>query len=411
MKRIIPPLVLLILLVAAFLWYRSQPGPAAAAGRIEASGTIEAIEYAVVSELSGRVKDVKVAEGAEVSDAEVLIQLDPDLLLAQRDQAQADLDAARARLEQIRAGTRPTTLAQAEAAVTKAMAVRDGAERAWRDAVAVRDNPQDLKLQLQAAQTRLATAEHQVEAAKAQIELAKVQRDQYKNPSTEYWAGEQQVQAAEAQLAAAQANRDGAARDVKHWQAMIRNPIQLNAQANAARAQLDLATQGVEAARAALAVLQAQPRPEEVQTAEAQVSQAEAAFEAWQVRLDKLTLKAPASGLVTSRTINPGETVIPGVTLLTIADLDQVKLTVFIPEPQIARVKLGQPVAVKVDSFPGKTFAGRVTFISSQAEFTPKNVQTQAERVNTVFAVKIALDNPDHALKPGMPADATWMSP
>lgn len=406
MKRIVPPLVLIILLAGGFFWYRSQAGPAVAASRIEASGTIEATEYVVVGELSGRVKAVHFDEGDEVKAGDVLVELDPDLLLAQRDQAQADLDAALARLDQVKAGPRPTTLTQAEAAVEKAIAIRDGAERAWKDAVALHNNPQELKLQLQLAQTRLATAEHQVEAAKAQIELAKVQRDQYKNPSPDYWAGEQQVKAAEAQLAAAQATRDGAARDVQNLQAMIRDPIQLNAQVNAAKAQLDLAEQGVEAAKAALAVLQAQPRAEEVQAAEAQVNQAQAALEALQVRLDKLSLKSPSSGLVTARTVNPGETANAGTTLLTIADLDQVKLTVYIPETQIARVKPGQPVDVKVDSFPGKTFTGRVIFIASQAEFTPKNVQTKAERVNMVFAVKIALDNPDHALKPGMPADA-----
>jgi len=408
MKRIIPPIVVLIILTTAFLWYRSQPGSAATADRIEASGNIEAAEYAVVSEVGGQVREIRVDVGAEVSAGQVLVQLDPDLLLAQRDQAQAELEAARARLDLVKAGARPTALAQAEAAVEKAIAMRDGAVRAWQDAIALRNNPQDLKLQLQAAQTRLATAEHQVEAARSQIELAKVQRDQYKNPSTEYWAAQQQVDAAEAQLAAAEANRDGAARDVQNWQFMIQHPIQLNTQVNAAKAQLDLATQGVEAARATLAVLQAQPRAEEVQAAEAQVSQALAALEAIQVRLDKLTLRSPAAGLVTSRLINAGETVNVGMTLLTIADLDEVKLTVFIPEPMMARLRIGQPVAVKVDSFPDRTFTGRVTFISSQAEFTPKNVQTKAERVNTVFAVKIALDNPDHALKPGMPADATF---
>lgn len=408
MKRIIPPVVVLIILTGVFLWYRSQPGSAATSDRVEASGNIEATEYAVVSEVGGRVTEVRVDAGAEVSAGEVLLQLDPDLLLAQRDQAQADLDAARARLDLVKAGARPTTLAQAEVAVDKAIALRNGVERAWQNSIVLRNNPQDMKLQLQAAQTRLTTAGHQVEAAKSQIELAKVQRDQYKNPSTEYWAAQQQVDAAEAQLAAAEANRDGAARDVQNWQSMIQNPIPLNTQVNAAKAQLDLATQGVEAARATLAVLQAQPRAEEVQAAEAQVSQALAALEAIQVRLDKLTLKSPAAGLVTSRVINAGETVNVGMTLLTIADLDEVKLAVFIPEPMIARVKIGQLVAVKVDSFPGRTFTGRVTFISSQAEFTPKNVQTKAERVNTVFAVKIALDNPDHALKPGMPADATF---
>jgi HlyD family secretion protein len=92
--------------------------------------------------------------------------------------------------------------------------------------------------------------------------------------------------------------------------------------------------------------------------------------------------------------------------LLTLADLDQVTLTVYVPENQIGLVKVGQDVGVKVDSYPERTFSAEVVHIASRAEFTPKNVQTKEERVSTVFAVKIEIPNADHALKPGMPADA-----
>jgi multidrug resistance efflux pump len=92
---------------------------------------------------------------------------------------------------------------------------------------------------------------------------------------------------------------------------------------------------------------------------------------------------------------------------MTVANLDEVRLTVYIPENRYGRIQLGQSVSVEVDSFPGKAFQGEVTYLASQAEFTPRNVQTKEERVNTVFAVKILIPNPDHDLKPGMPADAT----
>ncbi len=96
----------------------------------------------------------------------------------------------------------------------------------------------------------------------------------------------------------------------------------------------------------------------------------------------------------------------PGQPLLTLADLSRVTLTVYVPEPEIGRVSIGQSLPVSVDAFPGQSFAGRVTSIGDQAQFTPKNVQTRQERANTVFAIKITLDNPDRRLKPGMPADA-----
>ena len=98
---------------------------------------------------------------------------------------------------------------------------------------------------------------------------------------------------------------------------------------------------------------------------------------------------------------------LPGKTLLSLANLDAVDLTIYVPETEVGQVALDQQVAVTVDSFPGQTFMGHVIFISDQAEFTPKNIQTKEERVNTVFAVKVRIPNPDHKLKPGMPADAT----
>jgi multidrug resistance efflux pump len=101
-----------------------------------------------------------------------------------------------------------------------------------------------------------------------------------------------------------------------------------------------------------------------------------------------------------------GEVALAGATLLTIANLDEVELTIYIPEDELNRVYLGQEVGVQVDSFPGRVFSGTVSYISQQAEFTPKNVQTEKERVNMVFAVRVRLPNSEHLLKPGMPADA-----
>jgi HlyD family secretion protein len=156
--------------------------------------------------------------------------------------------------------------------------------------------------------------------------------------------------------------------------------------------------------------VQAGPMPEEVAIAGAQVRQAEAALASVEVQLDKLNLTAPRAGVITERPANPGELANPGATLMNLGDLDQVTLTVFIPETQIGRVRVGQTARVEVDAYPGETFEGSVAFIAPEAEFTPKNVQTEEERVNLVFAVKITLDNPGHRLKPGMPADAQIIS-
>ncbi|MFN2285496.1 MAG: HlyD family secretion protein, partial [Anaerolineae bacterium] len=137
-----------------------------------------------------------------------------------------------------------------------------------------------------------------------------------------------------------------------------------------------------------------------------QVRQAETALQLIDVQIAQLTLTAPLSGLVSNRTAQVGETALAGEPLLTLADVDEVKLVLYIPENRIGEVRIGQEASVSVDSFPEREFTGYVVDIANQAEFTPRNVQTQEERVNLVFAVKIRIPNPEHLLKPGMPADA-----
>jgi len=116
-------------------------------------------------------------------------------------------------------------------------------------------------------------------------------------------------------------------------------------------------------------------------------------------------VNTPIAGVLLIRAIEPGEIATPGGTLLVVGNLSTLTLTVYVPEDLYGRVSLGQSYSVSVDSFPERTFSGRVTHIADQAEFTPRNVQTVQGRKNTVYAVRLTLENPDLALKPGMPAD------
>ncbi|MDP2990345.1 MAG: efflux RND transporter periplasmic adaptor subunit, partial [Kiritimatiellota bacterium] len=143
-----------------------------------------------------------------------------------------------------------------------------------------------------------------------------------------------------------------------------------------------------------------------VKTAERQVEQAEASLQVIIVQLGKLTASSPISGIVADRFAEPGEIAQPGIPVLKIIELSEVTLTAYVPESKIGLVKLGQTAVITVDSYPGQDFAGKVIHISSQAQFTPKNIQMKEEREKTVFAVKIELPNPEQKLKPGMPADA-----
>jgi HlyD family secretion protein len=146
----------------------------------------------------------------------------------------------------------------------------------------------------------------------------------------------------------------------------------------------------------------------EIAVAKAQVQGAEAAFELANIHLGYTVLRAPFHGIITSRNVELGEVVNPSREVFTLSDLSMVDLKIFVDETEIGKVKPGQEVEVKIDTFPEKVYRGNVAFISPEGEFTPKIIQTHKERVKLVYLVKVAISNPDLELKSGMPADA-WL--
>lgn len=147
-------------------------------------------------------------------------------------------------------------------------------------------------------------------------------------------------------------------------------------------------------------------RKEDIAIARANVHAARANLGLSRVNLDYTTLRAPSAGVITVRQAELGEVVVAGTPVVTLADLDHIWLRAYIVETDLGRVRWGQDAAITTDTYPGKQYHGRVSFISSTAEFTPKSVQTYKERVTLVYRIKIDVDNPNHELKPGMPADA-----
>jgi len=140
--------------------------------------------------------------------------------------------------------------------------------------------------------------------------------------------------------------------------------------------------------------------------AAASIKSAGAALGMAQIVLEYTVLRAPFTGVILSRQAELGEDEVPGTPVVTLADLDHVWLRAYVNEPDIGKIRLGQRVTVTNDSYPGKIYHGRISFIASQAEFTPKTVETHAERITLVYRVKIDLENPTHELVPGLPADA-----
>lgn len=147
-------------------------------------------------------------------------------------------------------------------------------------------------------------------------------------------------------------------------------------------------------------------RKEQLAVDRAQLVQAVQKAHLSRIYLDYTTLRAPKAGVILVRNAELGEVVAPNTPIITLGDLDHVWLRAYVNETDLGRIHWGQPVTVRTDSYPGKTYHGTISFISSKAEFTPKSVQTFEERVTLVYRVKIDLENSNHELKPGMPADA-----
>ena len=380
---------------------------AQAEGLLTASGFIEGEEVIVAPEVSGRIAEMLVERGDRVQAGDVLVRLDDAVLQSRRLEAEAGLAAARANLARVLAGARAEEIAAARAALAQAKAQRDGAAQALINARDAISNPLSLDAEIDAARAQVRLAEQNVEMAEATLAETELKRNLYAEQGGDVertW--DLRLQAARAALSQAQAELEGAQKYLDALWAIRANPLTLEAQLHSAEAQYRVAEAQVTAAQAALDELEAGPTEEQIAMAEAQVRQAEAGVRLIDAQIAQLTLTAPMDGVVTSRSGQAGETATAGTPLLTIANLDEVTLVIYIPENRIGQVEVGQEVEVRVDSFPERVFIGHVASIAGEAEFTPRNVQTQEERVNLVFAVKVRIPNADHALKPGMPADA-----
>ena len=174
----------------------------------------------------------------------------------------------------------------------------------------------------------------------------------------------------------------------------------------ASRAALEAARGKVRQAEQQLALVKKGPRKEDLDQGRARLESAQQALALAETQLDYTTLVAPVAGTILSKNIEPMEYVAPGTAVVTLANLGQVWLRAYLEEGDLGRVKVGQRVQVTSDTYPGKRYEGRVSFISSEAEFTPKTVQTRKERAKLVYRIKVDIPNPALELKPGMPVDA-----
>lgn len=383
-------------------------GAAATDAPLEASGIIEAEEVRLASEFQGYITLVGVRAGDTVGAGQVLVTLDSSSMRSSVDEAQAALQAAQAELADVRAAPRAELVAGMRAQVAMAQAEQAAAEAARRAAEEELRDPQSLQEQIVAAEGRTALARQNVELAAADQAKAQSAADASAWNTPQRHMLELQAQAATANLEAVRADLRTAEVLLEHLRGMRDRPLALQALAHAAAGKYQTATAGVQVKQAQLDELLAGATPEELASAEAKLELAQAQLHLAQVQVARLEIRAPVTGTVLECSVNVGEVAMPGVTLVTMADLSQVHVLVYVPEDRLGQVRLGQTVDVVTDSFPDRPLQGSVTYISSSAEYTPRNLATKEGRVNTVYGVRIRLSNQEGLLKPGMAADVVF---
>lgn len=385
MKRIIVVLIVLAAAgVAAVYVYRGMGSNAT--GRIVVSGNIELTEVNIAFKTAGRLIERTVDEGDGVKKAQVIARLDRDQLMAEREreaaglesaqtqlaqsetslewekanlaadieQRQADLASNEARLAELNNGARPQEKLDARAAVDSAQSELDRAKRDW-------DRSQTLY---------------------KNDDISTAQFDQYRNR----W------ESAEAALKSA----------TEREALVLAGP----------RVEVIKAQEGqVERTRAAVKMAEANAlemkrREQDLATRRAEIARARASLALIDSQLADTIAISPVDGVVLVKAADVGEVLAPGTTVVTVGDIDHPWLRGYVNETDLGKVKLGAMAKVTTDSYPGKVYPGRVTFISSEAEFTPKQIQTEQERVKLVYRIKIEMDNPRRELKSNMPADA-----
>lgn len=464
--------ILLLSLVAAGCDLLSNPpGTNRDQETILASGVIEADQVNIAPELPGRIKKIHVEEGSSVSAGDLIISLEDDQLLSQKAQVVAQHEAALAMQESAKAAlaAAQSFLSGAEANLSatkiqyeqilaqiytlegeyrvadwieitptqvdlpawyfqqseKITAAEQVVDLAWSDYQAELNNYQDLVEDIGGEELLL--AEKRLAAAQAAFYVA----DALRNRQFNTWEG-QEIKAridslydsAERELEAAQTSYDQILTESQY-----EDILEARAKVSVSREHYDLArdylaeqysgvyayeVQAAEAlvAQAEAGLLQAQAQITQasyaLSSAEAAVRQVEAALDSINIQLEKTQITSPISGVILSQAVEAGEMIGAGFTALTVGNLNSLTVTVYLPEDRYGQVNIADLAELTIDSYPERTFEAEVIYIADQAEYTPRNVQTQEERQNTVYAVKLSIKDPAGILKPGMPADVVF---
>jgi HlyD family secretion protein len=374
------------LLIIAFALMTSGACGRKSGNRILLSGNIELTEVNIAFKTAGRLIERTVDEGTAIKKGQRIARLDQDQLLAQKEretaalqsatallaqaetslawqkanlaadieQRRADLNSFQAKLLELNNGSRPQEIQESKAAVDSAQAEFDRARRDWERGQALYKND----------------------------DISTAQFDQYRSR----W------ESSEAFL-----------KQTKERQALILAGPR-SEQIEAAAAQVRRASASLKMAESNS--LEIKRREQELPLRRAEIARAKANLALIETQIADTIVNSPIDGVVLVKSADPGEVLSAGTSVVAVGDIDHPWLRAYINEKDLGKIKLGTKAKVTTDSYPGKSYTGRVSFIASEAEFTPKQIQTQEERVKLVYRIKIDLDNPKHELKSNMPADA-----
>ncbi len=383
-RLILVVFAVLLLAVGAFVYvgqYRQRHAALYYSGTIEA-----AVQSELAFQVAGAVSEVRVDEGQRVSRGQVLAVLGPEQFEARRDQARAELEQAIEKVKQLQ------IVLQQQREVLPARV-----EKARAAVKALESRLAELKAGYRAREVQRARLA--LEEARVTMEEARKDKKRFDTLYRKKIIAEKDRDAVNLKYTTALKEYERAAQAYALMKEGYRKE-----QIQAAEARLAEGRAALAQARANLADVETTRR--EIKAARARVQLARASLDLAKIQLSYTQLKAPFDGILFSRNVEPGEVVSPGREVLSLAKLSRVDLKVFVDETEIGKVKPGQPVDVKIDTFPDRVYQGTVAYISPEAEFTPKIIQTRKERVKLVYLVKISIDNPQLELKPGMPADA-----
>jgi len=382
MKRIIPVVILLLAVGGYFAWSRMKVDDEFV---LRLSGNIEFKKVDIAFKTAGKLVELTVDEGANVTQGKMIARLDHEQMSRMRERDSATVLSAESQLLQLQTGIRyqkemtkgETALRESEMRQAKAklQELLDGAR------------PQELsqaRSALEDLRTLRAQAGKELDRAKQLIAKEDISQNQFDQYQTRFASLSAQVASAEQRLAL-----------------LLEGPRKTDIEAaRAAVARTEAALKITEAQR--LEILR---REEDLAARRADISRAKSGVSVIDSQLDDTVAIAPIDGVVLVKSADPGEVLAAGTPIVTLGDIDHPWLRGYVPQSKLGQVKLGMPVAIHSDSYPGKTYRGKVSFIASEAEFTPKQIQTTEERVKLVYRIKVEVENPGRELKLNMPVD------